>query len=111
MKPNIDLFENHLNEPASLLSTVLADEYALYTKTRNPHWNIQRPNFIALQNFYETQYDALVIIIDDVAERACQLGHFALGSMIDFTPMARLSEHNYDFSDTSHIIQTLLEDH
>lgn len=111
MKPNIDLAENHLKEAALLLNTLLADEYVLYTKTRNAHWNIQGPNFIALHKFFETQYDVLDVIIDDVAERVRQLGHFALGSLKDFTALTRLSEHNHDFSDPNHMIQTLLEDH
>jgi starvation-inducible DNA-binding protein len=34
-----------------------------------------------------------------------------LGSLKDFTAITRLSEHNHDFTDTSHIIKTLLEDH
>ncbi len=111
MKPNIEIAENHSKEVARLLNTLLADEYLLYTKTRNAHWNVQGQNFIELHKFFETQYDALDIIIDDVAERVRALGHFALGSMKDFTAMTRLSEHNQDFSDQNHIIQTLLEDH
>ena len=111
MKPNIEIAENHLKEIALLLNTLLADEYVLYTKTRNAHWNIQGPNFISLHKFFETQYDALDIIIDDVAERVRALGHFALGTLKDFTAITRLSEHNHDFTDEKHIIQTLMEDH
>jgi starvation-inducible DNA-binding protein len=111
MKPNIEIAEKHLKEGALLLNTLLADEYILYTKTRNAHWNIQGQNFIELHKFFESQYDALDIIIDDVAERVRTLGHFALGSLKDFTSMTRLSEHNRDFTDQKHIIQTLLEDH
>ena len=111
MKPNIEIAEGHLKAAALLLNTLLADEYLLYTKTRNAHWNIQGPNFIELHKFFESQYDALDIIIDDVAERVRALGHFALGSLKDFTAITRLSEHNHDFSDQKHIIQTLLEDH
>jgi starvation-inducible DNA-binding protein len=111
MKPNIEISEKHLKEGALLLNTLLADEYILYTKTRNAHWNIQGQNFIELHKFFESQYDALDIIIDDVAERVRALGHFALGSLKDFTSMTRLSEHNRDFTDHKHIIQTLLEDH
>ena len=111
MKPNIEIAEKHLKEGALLLNTLLADEYVLYTKTRNAHWNIQGQNFIELHKFFESQYDALDIIIDDVAERVRTLGHFALGSLKDFTSMTRLSEHNRDFTDQKHIIQTLLEDH
>jgi starvation-inducible DNA-binding protein len=111
MKPNIEIAEKHLKEGALLLNTLLADEYILYTKTRNAHWNIQGQNFIELHKFFESQYDALDIIIDDVAERVRALGHFALGSLKDFTSMTRLSEHNRDFTDQKHIIQTLMEDH
>jgi starvation-inducible DNA-binding protein len=111
MKPNIEIAEKHLEGIALLLNTLLADEYVLYTKTRNAHWNIQGPNFIALHKFFESQYDELDVIIDDVAERVRTLGHFALGTLKDFTSMTRLSEHNHNFSDSKHIIQTLMEDH
>ena len=111
MKPNIEISEKHLKEGALLLNTLLADEYILYTKTRNAHWNIQGQNFIELHKFFESQYNILNIIIDDVAERVRALGHFALGSLKDFTSVTRLSEHNHDFTDPKHIIQTLVEDH
>lgn len=111
MKVNIEIAESELKSVALLLNTLLADEYVLYTKTRNAHWNIQSQNFISLHKFFESQYDALDIIIDDVAERVRSLGHFALGSLKDFTALTRLSEHNHDFADQNHIIKTLLEDH
>ena len=111
MKPTIDITDKHLKEFSVLLNTLLADEYILYTKTRNAHWNIQGPNFIELHKFFESQYDALDIIIDDVAERVRALGHFALGSLKDFSAITRLSEHEQDFTDQKHIIQTLLNDH
>jgi starvation-inducible DNA-binding protein len=111
MKPNIDISDNNLKEVATLLNTLLADEYLLYTKTRNAHWNIQGKNFNELHKFFESQYDLLDIIIDDTAERVRSVGHFALGSLKDFLKVARLSEQNDDFSDQDHIIQTLLVDH
>ena len=111
MKPNIEISSENLKEVATLLNTLLADEYLLYTKTRNAHWNIQGKNFIELHKFFESQYDNLDIIIDDTAERVRALGHFALGSLKNFLQVARLSEQNDDFTDQDHIIQTLLEDH
>jgi starvation-inducible DNA-binding protein len=111
MKPNIEIAENHLKDVALLLNTLLADEYLLYTKTRNAHWNIQGQNFIELHKFFESQYKALDVIIDDVAERVRSLGHFALGSLKDFTAMSRLTDHTQDFTDQKHILQTLLDDH
>lgn len=111
MNIDIDIAENNLKEAATLLNTVLADEYLLYTKTRNAHWNIQGNNFNELPKVFESQYDLLDVIIDDTAERVRSLGHFALGSLKDFLTVARLSKQNDDFTDQNHIIQTLLEDH
>ena len=111
MKPNIEIDENHLKEGELLLNTLLADEYVLYTKTRNAHWNIQGQNFIELHKFFENQVDILDIIIDDVAERVRALGHFALGSLKEFIAVTRLREENRDYTNQSHMIQTLLEDH
>jgi starvation-inducible DNA-binding protein len=111
MTPNIEIDENHLKEGELLLNTLLADEYVLYTKTRNAHWNIQGQNFIELHKFFENQYQTLDIIIDDVAKRVRALGHFALGSLKDFIAVTRLSEYNLEFTNQNHIIQSLLEDH
>ncbi|MBK7497839.1 MAG: DNA starvation/stationary phase protection protein [Ignavibacteriales bacterium] len=111
MKPNIEISEINLKASALLLNTLLADEYLLYTKTRSAHWNVQGQNFIEMHNFFETQYDSLEVIIDNVAERVRALGHFALGSLKDFIDITRLIEHNNDFTDNKNILQTLLEDH
>jgi starvation-inducible DNA-binding protein len=111
MKLNIDISDKKLKEVATILNTLVADEYLLYTKTRNAHWNIQGKNFNELHKFFEGQYNSLDTIIDDTAERVRALGHFALGSMKDFMKVTRLSEQNDDFTDQDHIIQTLLDDH
>jgi starvation-inducible DNA-binding protein len=111
MKANIDIKDSNLKEVAELLNTLLADEYVLYTKTRNAHWNITGPHFSDLHKFFESQYEALDTIVDDVAERVRSLGHFSLGRMQDFLEVTRLSEDAHNFSDSRKIIQTLLEDH
>ena len=111
MKPNIDISDINLKEVAKRLNTLLADEYVLYTKTRRAHWNIQGKNFNEMHKFFERQYDALDIIIDDTAERVRALGHFELGSLKEFLKVARLNEEHDGFSDQYHIIQNLLEDH
>jgi starvation-inducible DNA-binding protein len=111
MKTNINISEKNLSQVAGVLNIVLADEYVLYTKTRNAHWNIQGPNFMELHKFFEGQYEALDTIIDDVAERVRALGHFSLGALKDFLEVTRISEDEHNFSNAKQIIQTLLSDH
>ncbi|MBK6483658.1 MAG: DNA starvation/stationary phase protection protein [Chitinophagaceae bacterium] len=111
MKPNIEISENNLKEVATLLNNLLADEYLLYTKTRNAHWNIQGLHFIELHKFFETQYDEIDLMIDAIAERVRSLGHYALGSLKDFLSITHLTEENHDFSNQQQIMQSLLNDH
>ena len=70
MNPNIGLSEEQRAGVVKILNTLLSDEYVLYTKTRNYHWNVTGPQFNDLHKFFEEQYTELNEIVDDVAERA-----------------------------------------
>jgi starvation-inducible DNA-binding protein len=111
MKPILGIPEHDLEEVVNLLNTLLADEYVIYTKTRNAHWNITGTSFFELHKFFQSQYESLDQIIDDLAERVRSLGHFSLGSMKDFLSVTHMSEENHDFGNSKQIIQTLVDDH
>ena len=44
MKTNIDLSDEQRDSVVKVLNTLLSDEYVLYTKTRNYHWNVVGPS-------------------------------------------------------------------
>jgi starvation-inducible DNA-binding protein len=111
MKPNIEISDEHLQEVSTLLNTLLADEYVIYTKTKNAHWNIQGPNFMELHKFFQAQYEELDEVVDEVAERIRTLGHFAIGSLKNFLAVTHLLENNHDFSNQKQMIQVLVDDH
>ena len=111
MKPNIEISDAHLKHVAELLNTLLADEFVLYTKTRSAHWNVQGPGFIELHKFFQSQYEALDIIIDDVAERIRTLGHYALGSLKRYLDVTDMLEDTTKSGQQRRLIQTLLHDH
>ena len=58
------------------LEQVLADTYALYTKTHGYHWNVEGPRFIQLHLLFETQYNEVWTALDTLAERIRALGQF-----------------------------------
>ncbi|MCB0572944.1 MAG: DNA starvation/stationary phase protection protein, partial [Saprospiraceae bacterium] len=64
MNTNIGISDDHRKSVASLLNMLLADEFLLYVKTRNAHWNITGPHFSELHRFFEEQYEALDEVID-----------------------------------------------
>ncbi len=66
------------NPVAAALQKVLADTYGLYLATHNYHWNVEGPNFVALHALFSEHYNALIVAVDDIAERIRALGDYAL---------------------------------
>lgn len=93
------------------LQKLLADEFVLYTKTRNFHWNVRGMSFGELHKFFEQQYDQLALMVDEVAERIRQLGFQSAGTMAEFLKLARLKEQNSEGMDAPAMIKSLLNDH
>ena len=110
MKANIGITEPNLKLVSSILNILLADEFILYTKTRNYHWNVEGDNFIELHKFYESQYDEIDEIIDEVAERIRFLGHYSEGRLKDFLKLTHLPEQDYT-NDQKVQLKNLLKDH
>lgn len=108
---NIGLSEEQREGVVAILNTVLSDEYLLYTKTRNYHWNVVGPQFHDLHKFFEAQYNTLNEIVDDVAERARALGGNAFGTITEFLQHTRLKERAGYYPDDRGMIATLLADH
>ncbi len=111
MKTNIGIPGNDIEAISTLLNTLLADEYTLYTKTRNAHWNITGSNFSELHEFFKAEYIELDTVIDSLAQRIRSLGHFALGNLKDYLTVTHLDEDNHDFSNARQILRTLFNDH
>lgn len=93
-----------------LLKPLLADEYLLYTKTRNYHWNVTGPHFHELHKFFEAQYTDLDGKIDEVAEFIRSLGERSPGSLSEFLKAERLNEAS-TAENANGMIEDLLADH
>ncbi|WKN42763.1 Dps family protein [Tunicatimonas pelagia] len=96
---------------AYLLNMLLADEHVLYLKTHNYHWNVKGMHFQSLHRFFETQYQELEEIIDQVAERIRAIGHYATAAMKDYVKITRLLETNHEDGSAETMLQNLLQDH
>jgi starvation-inducible DNA-binding protein len=111
MKPNIGLTDKQRSAVVDILNAVLADEFVLYVKTRNFHWNVVGTDFGELHKFFEQQYEALDEVVDEVAERARALGGEAAGSLKAFLAATRLREHQGRRPDAAAMLKQLLVDH
>src|ERR1043165_1181400 len=92
MAPTIGIDTKKLAAVAQVLGIVLADEFLLYTKTRNAHWNVEGIDFYAKHTFFEAQYEQLDEIMDSVAERIRTLGHYAPATLAAYLELTHLSE-------------------
>ena len=81
MKANIGIGEKQRDSLGTILNALLADEFVIYVKTRRFHWNVVGPDFGELHKFFESQYEALDEIVDEVAERARALDAISAGSL------------------------------
>lgn len=95
----------------TMLKQLLADEYVMYTKYRNAHWNVEGLDFHSKHVFFEEEYGKLENTIDEVAERIRMLGFYSPGSMQQFIELSELKENGPDQNDSASFMKVLLDDH
>jgi starvation-inducible DNA-binding protein len=111
MNPGIGITKDNLSIVAHLLNGFLADEFLLYLKTRNAHWNIEGADFHEKHKFFEEQYGQLDKIMDDVAERIRMLGHYTSATVKSYLELTHLTEQSREKNDATGFIKELLGDH
>lgn len=111
MKANIGIKEENSQMVVDELAKILADEFVLYTKTRNAHWNIEGPDFYEKHKFFEMQYTQLEEFTDRVAERIRTLGYYAPATLASFLSLTQLTEFSREKNDSNGFIKELLMDH
>ncbi len=86
-----------LNEPTrdsmiGLLNQHLADTSDLYSQTKQAHWNVVGPRFIALHELFDALAAEVLLYVDLIAERVTALGGAAEGTTRMAAAASRLPE-------------------
>jgi starvation-inducible DNA-binding protein len=95
---------------AASVAKVLAETYALYTKTQGYHWNVTGAQFPQLHILFEGQYEELATAVDLVAERIRALGSFAPGDLTALRSLATIPDDS-DRPDATTMVERLLAGH
>ena len=111
METQIGIRPENRAATAQVLCKLLADEFVLYTKTRNAHWNVEGNDFYNKHLFFEQQYTQLDDIVDSVAERIRTIGHYAPATLKNFLDLTHLSESKSEVNSSQGFIRELLSDH
>lgn len=88
-----DLAESVRSKVVALLNSMLADCIDLQTQTKQAHWNVKGPEFIALHKLFDEINDDVEEYVDTIAERAVQLGGTAEGTARVVTAKSSLPEY------------------
>ena len=102
-KTNNDLPEDVRARVVELLNARLADAVDLQTQTKQAHWNVKGPSFIALHELFDKVNEAVEDYVDDIAERAVQLGGMAEGTARMVAQRSSLADYAKAADGRSHV--------
>jgi starvation-inducible DNA-binding protein len=92
----IDLGAKTRTRSAELLNARLAEAIDLYLQTKQAHWNVKGPSFIALHELFDKLADEVETYIDDMAERITALGAVAEGTLAAVAQRSKLAAYPLD---------------
>ena len=88
-----DLPETTRRQMIDLCNARLADAIDLQTQTKQAHWNVKGPDFIALHELYDKVNRDVEDYVDLLAERAVQLGGAVEGTARSVAKRTTLPEY------------------
>ena len=105
----IDLKSNTKKAVIELLNARLADAIDLALVTKQAHWNVKGPHFIAIHEMLDGFRATLDGHVDTVAERAVQLGGQAHGTAQTVAETTTLKPYPTDIAKTKDHLAALIE--
>lgn len=104
-----DLKSNTKTESIALLNARLADAIDLALITKQAHWNVKGPQFIAIHEMLDKFRDDIDEHVDTIAERAVQLGGTAHGTSQDVAKSTKLKPYPTDIHKTRDHLAALID--
>jgi starvation-inducible DNA-binding protein len=79
-RTSIDIEPDVRSQMIELLNARLADTFDLYSQLKQAHWNVKGMDFIQLHELFDEVAERTLVYVDDIAERAIELGGYATGT-------------------------------
>jgi len=98
-KTRIDLSARARAKLIDLLNARLADAIDLQLQTKQAHWNVKGPNFIALHDLFDRIAGEIGGQVDDLAERITALGGVAEGTVQAVSGRSKLDAYPLEITD------------
>lgn len=92
------------------LTTLLADAFALYLKTKNFHWHMSGPHFRDYHLLLDSHAEQILGITDEIAERARKIGGCTIRSIGEIARRQRIADNDGDRVAPLDMLEELLVD-
>jgi starvation-inducible DNA-binding protein len=89
-----DLKSEGVTEITAELRRLLADTFALYSKTKNFHWHMSGQHFRDYHLLLDEHSDQIFAVTDEIPERARKIGGTTLRSIGDISRHQRLKDND-----------------
>ncbi|WP_426023115.1 Dps family protein [Brevundimonas sp. PWP3-1b1] len=104
------LSEEATRDISAALTTLLADTFALYIKTKNFHWHVSGPHFRDYHLLLDEQSAEILAMTDPMAERARKIGGTTLRSIGQIARESRVADNDADYVDPLDMLAELRDD-
>ena len=105
-----DLTSNATRDISAALTTLLADIFALYIKTKNFHWHMSGPHFRDYHLLLDEQSGQIFATTDAIAERVRKIGGKTLHSIGEIGRLQRVLDNDADYVTPPDMLAELRDD-
>ena len=105
-----NLTSNATRDISGALTTLLADVFALYLKTRNFHWHVSGPHFRDYHLLLDEQAEQIFATTDAIAERVRKIGGTTLRSIGHIARLQRVMDNDADYVTPQDMLAELRDD-
>jgi starvation-inducible DNA-binding protein len=105
-----NLSTDAVRDLSGALTTLLADFFALYLKTKNFHWHVSGPHFRDYHLLLDEQGDEIFAATDAIAERVRKIGGTTLRSIGQISRQQRILDNDADYVTPLDMLAELRED-
>jgi starvation-inducible DNA-binding protein len=105
-----DLTPSEVQAITEAVNPLIADAFALYTKTKNYHWHLAGSHFREYHKLFDEQAEEILESIDPLAERLRKIGGTTIRSISHIGQLQTVQDDNNDYVSTGEMVRHLMDD-
>jgi starvation-inducible DNA-binding protein len=105
-----DLKPEEVRAVVEAVNPLIADAFALFTKTKNFHWHVASSHYRDYHLLLDEQAASILESVDPLAERVRRIGGTTIRSVTHIAQLQTIVDDNNDFVPAEKMIQELIRD-